>query len=115
MGPCQSFPWRDAFLFGLAPGGACHAPFLTVGAVRSYRTVSPLLPAGAESGLFSVALSLRRPLKAAPAGVTRRLISVEPGLSSMGEPTAAVRPSGMVRFNAFALRRSSQPYDGRKD
>jgi len=29
-------------LFGLAPGGACLAPFLAVGAVRSYRTVSPL-------------------------------------------------------------------------
>ena len=29
-------------LFGLAPGGACRAPFLAVGAVRSYRTVSPL-------------------------------------------------------------------------
>ena len=28
-------------LFGLAPGGACHAPFLAVGAVRSYRTLSP--------------------------------------------------------------------------
>jgi hypothetical protein len=29
-------------LFGLAPGGACHAPFLTVGAVSSYLAVSPL-------------------------------------------------------------------------
>ena len=29
-------------LFGLAPGGACHASFLTVGAVGSYPTVSPL-------------------------------------------------------------------------
>ena len=31
-----------ASLFGLAPGGACRAPFLAVGAVGSYPTVSPL-------------------------------------------------------------------------
>ena len=68
-------------LFGLAPGGACRAPFLTVGAVRSYRTVSPL-PAVAEAragGLFSVALSLGLP----PPGVTRHLAFPEPGLSSL--------------------------------
>lgn len=29
-------------LFGLAPGGVCHATFVTKGAVRSYRTLSPL-------------------------------------------------------------------------
>ena len=29
-------------LFGLAPGGVCHAAGVTAGAVRSYRTVSPL-------------------------------------------------------------------------
>jgi len=33
---------RLAFLFGLAPGGACRAAFLTVGAVGSYSTVSAL-------------------------------------------------------------------------
>ena len=67
-------------LFGLAPGGACLAPFLAVGAVRSYRTVSPL-PAVAEAragGLFSAALSLGSP----PPDVIRHLASVEPGLSS---------------------------------
>jgi len=31
-------------LFGLAPGGVCRAAFVTEGAVRSYRTVSPLPP-----------------------------------------------------------------------
>src|SRR5690349_23455312 len=30
-----------ASLFGLAPGGACRARFLTVAAVGSYSTVSP--------------------------------------------------------------------------
>jgi len=29
-------------LFGLAPGGVCRAAAVTVGAVRSYRTISPL-------------------------------------------------------------------------
>ncbi len=59
-------------LFGLAPGGVCHAASVTSRAVRSYRTLSPL-PVPADSGpaaiggLLSVALSvaLRRP------GVTR--------------------------------------------
>ena len=31
-----------ASLFGLAPHGVYRAPFVAVGAVRSYRTVSPL-------------------------------------------------------------------------
>ena len=44
--------------------------------MRSYRTVSPL--PRKRGGLFSVALSLGSP----PAGVTRRHIAVEPGLSS---------------------------------
>ena len=38
-------PARASFapsLFGLAPGGVCHAAGVTAGAVRSYRTVSPL-------------------------------------------------------------------------
>jgi hypothetical protein len=52
-------------LFGLAPGGACHAPFLTVGAVSSYLAVSPL-PITRIGGLFSVALSLKPCYKARP-------------------------------------------------
>jgi len=50
-------------LFDLASGGACHAPLVAKGAVRSYRTVSPLpLPISngyERGGLFSVALSLK--------------------------------------------------------
>ncbi len=52
-------------LFGLAPDGACHAPFLTVGAVGSYPTVSPL-PILGIGGLFSVALSLKPRPKVRP-------------------------------------------------
>ena len=68
-------------LFGLAPGGACHAVPVARSAVGSYPTLSPF-PCFAEAsqgGLLSVALSLGSP----PAGVTRRLYAVEPGLSSL--------------------------------
>ena len=70
-------------LFGLAPGGVYRAAAVAGSAVRSYRTLSPLPPAGPEGpvrlgGLLSVALSLGSP----PPGVTRHRASVEPGLSS---------------------------------
>ena len=66
-------------LFGLAPGGVCHAAPVAEGAVRSYRTISPLRQAEARfRGFFSVALSLGSP----PPGVTRHRVSMEPGLSS---------------------------------
>jgi hypothetical protein len=48
-----------ASLLGIAPGGGCRAVYVTVAAVRSYRTVSPLPDPGrsrAIGGLFSVAL-----------------------------------------------------------
>jgi hypothetical protein len=83
-------------LFGLAPGVVYPATAVTDGAVRSYRTLSPL-PSFAEAskgGLLSVALSLGSP----PPGVTRHRVSVEPGLSSPRQVSplrkAAIRPSG---------------------
>jgi hypothetical protein len=63
-------------LFGLAPGGACHAAFVAEDAVRSYRTISTLprpifarktWPVG---GVISVALSLGSP----PADVIRHRV-----------------------------------------
>jgi len=49
-------------LFGLAPGGACHAATVAGRAVRSYRTLSPLPHSrGQCGGLLSVALSLGSP------------------------------------------------------
>ena len=76
-------------LFGLAPSGACHAASIAGDAVRSYRTLSPLPAAEAEGGLLSVALSLGSP----PAGVTRRLFAVEPGLSSLPLAGKSGRPA----------------------
>ncbi len=81
LGPARPCPGqgRGALsLFGLAPGGACHAVPVAGSAVGSYPTLSPLPSAEALGGLLSVALSLGSP----PAGVTRRLFAVEPGLSS---------------------------------
>jgi len=75
------FPGNLPLLFGLAPGGVFPAAAVAGGAVRSYRTVSPLPPARSyrgRGGVLSVALSLGLP----PPDVTRHRTSVEPGLSS---------------------------------
>jgi hypothetical protein len=86
-------------LFGLAPGGVCPAACVAAGAVRSYRTISPLplpfltLSASAgrdglgKGGLFSVALSLG----SRPPDVIRHRMSMEPGLSSRTGLSALVR------------------------
>src|SRR5215469_2775115 len=66
----RRFPGCLPLLLGLAPGGVFPAATVAGGAVRSYRTVSPLPPArGSEQvgGVLSVALSLGSP----PPGVTR--------------------------------------------
>jgi hypothetical protein len=72
-------PWTQAParpLFGIAPGGACHAATVTSHAVGSYPTFSPL-PCK-QGSLFSVALSLGLPRP----GVTRHPFFMESGLSS---------------------------------
>ncbi len=86
-------------LFGLASGGVYHATDVTIGAVRSYRTLSalPVLISRESSvigGLLSAALSVR---SLCP-GVTRHRISVKPGLSSQPHKCsqAAIRSSDMV-------------------
>ncbi len=83
------FPRARPPLFGLAPGGVCHATSVARRAVRSYRTISPL-PWFAEArrgGLISVALSLGSP----PAAVSRHRGSMEPGLSSAAGCIATTR------------------------
>jgi len=56
-----------ALLFDLASGGVFHAINITIYAVRSYRTISPL--PSYNGGIFSVALSIGSHLP----GVTWRL------------------------------------------
>ncbi len=53
-----SLPRQPVPLFGLAPGGVYLATDITAGAVRSYRTFSPLPPRMGLGGIFSVALSV---------------------------------------------------------
>ena len=64
-----------ALLFGLAPGGVYHASTVTIAAVRSYHTISPL-PRRLKTtgGIFSVALSMN----SRPPGVTWRLVLWSP-------------------------------------
>ena len=88
-------------LFGLAPGGVCRAADVAAGAVRSYRTLSPLPRqyATRRGGLLSVALSLKpHPARgSAPPDVIRHRISVEPGLSSPATfRSLPERPSGRL-------------------
>jgi hypothetical protein len=102
-------------LFGLAPGGACHAAGVAVSAVRSYRTLSPL--PRERGGLLSVALSLGLP----PPDVIRHPFSVEPGLSSIPAGRDSGRPadwSGYVRPRAGEVnsprQRKSGPFGPRQ-
>ena len=62
-------------LFGLASHGVYPASLITQTAVRSYRTFSPLLPAGepAGSGTFSVALAVALRLGVSPRSLTGML------------------------------------------
>ena len=84
---------------GLAPGGVCRAPLVTEGAVRSYRTVSPLpAPCGA-GGLFSVALSFESP---------RLAVSQHPALRSPDFPRRT--PEGPAATTCPARARSEKDY-----
>jgi hypothetical protein len=94
-----------SLLFGLAPGGACHAAGVAAGAVRSYRTFSPLPAVGPRGppsgGSLSVALSLGSP----PPDVIRRRVYVEPGLSSACSEKR--RPSGRLARREIGAGRAA--------
>ena len=96
-------PARGRPYLVLLPVGFTVPRPLPARAVRSYRTLSSLLPrpAGRFGGLLSVALSLGLP----PAAVSRHRVSMEPGLSSacparckQQTAAAAVRPTGLWRI-----------------
>src|SRR5258708_32172561 len=63
--PGDRWTGRPVSLFGLAPCGVLPAARVTAGAVRSYRTFSPLplarLSTTLRGGIFSVPLSFRLP------------------------------------------------------
>jgi hypothetical protein len=94
-------------LFGFAPGGVCRAAFVAEGAVRSYRTVSPLLPSLAGG----VAVSS---LWHFPWGRPRRTLSgtVSPWSPDFPLPlrAAAARPTDVPRNGAGgAIRQGAAP------
>ncbi len=68
-------------LFGLAPGGVCHADPVASAPVRSYRTLSPL-PVPESHRRFALCGTFPCAPEGTPAGVTRHPCFVEPGLSS---------------------------------
>jgi hypothetical protein len=103
-------------LFGLAPGGVCRAACVAAGAVRSYRTVSPLPPCRSPQ---------RREMRAAvcslwhfpwaqhPPDVIRHRMPMEPGLSSRTafRPTSE-RPSSRLTDKGWGvLGGTSRPQD----
>ena len=98
-------------LLGLAPGGVFPAAAIAGGAVRSYRTISPLPPMRSQAGsrglggVFSVALSLGSP----PPAVNRHRVFVEPGLSSLPVAEKSGHPTvwhGMIWASLAELSKS---------
>lgn len=86
----RAMPTRS--LFGLAPGGACHATPVAGGAVRSYRTVSPLPGPHAERSGRAVCSLWRYPSGCPGRVLPGAIAPSEPGLSSQRD-RARARPS----------------------
>jgi hypothetical protein len=106
---------REAFapsLFGLAPGGVCRAAGVTAGAVRSYRTVSPL------PRLVTQRAAAVCSLWHCPWARTRRTLSGTvcpwspdfPPRQPFGFAGAAVRPTDRTGMGSRARAVKSQPY-----
>ena len=94
------------FLFGLAPGGVCRAAGVTAGAVRSYRTVSPL-PAPPVAGWSRRSVLCGTFPGLAPAGRYPAPFvhgaRTFPPRQPFGFAGAAVRPTDAMHLFAFAV------------
>lgn len=100
-------PFRCALpLFGLAPGGVCHAASVAGRAVRSYRTLSPLPGARRPRRRFALCGTFPCPVCTGPAGVTRHPCFVEPGLSSASDEVMTRLPGSPARGGHLAWPRS---------
>jgi len=101
-------------LFGLAPDGVFRAASLALRAVGSYPTFSPL-PAAETStagGIFSVALSVGKPLDFAARVYRRpdrRYAASRPMVFGLSSPT---RSRGLERFSALQNRRQLNSRSG---
>ena len=87
-------------LFGLAPGGVCHAVAVASPPVRSYRTLSPLpvRPFRGSHRRFALCGTFPCAPRGAPAGVTRHPCFVEPGLSSRLATRGCLRPPDKAAY-----------------
>ncbi len=82
-------------LFGLAPGGVYHATAVTGGAVRSYRTLSPLPPGRSVRAVcFLWHFPWGRPRRALPGTVFPWSPDFPPPGVAKAHRKAAIRPSG---------------------
>ena len=77
------------FLFGLAPSGVCLAKYVTISAVRSYHTLSPL-PRNARRFPFCGAIPEGSSLP--PPGVTRHRVSWSPDFPHIKVRSSSHRP-----------------------
>lgn len=94
-------------LFDLAPAGVCHATHVTVSAVGSYPTFSPLPTTCCRRSVFCG--TVRRADYARP-GVTWQPCPMEPGLSSSGcSPRATVRPAAPRNITKLSLADHAVP------
>jgi hypothetical protein len=119
---------RLPLLLGLAPGGVCPAAAVAGGAVRSYRTISPLPPMPSHEtrpigrqgsavcfcGTFPrVAPAGRYPapcLRGARTFLPPPAPRVTPGATRKAGRRAAIRPSGMGEYGiARPLRQTAAP------
>jgi hypothetical protein len=108
LGPSSAKIWGLPSLLGLAPGGVCPATAVAGGAVRSYRTISPLPPAACLAagvglgGMFLWHFPWGRPRRALPG-------TVFPWSPDFPPPAlrrkAAIRPSGARILGLAAERR----------
>jgi len=105
-------PLREASLFALAPGGVCRAAPVAGGAVRSYRTVSPL-PRAPRGAVRRSALCCTF-LRVTPTGRWPAPCPVVPGLSSAALSDRRVRPDGSSESNIARARRPGKRRTGER-
>ena len=96
-------PHRLPLLLGLAPGGVYPAAAVAGGAVRSYRTISPLPPSNPKrvdglGGVFLWHFPWGRPRRGLPGTVPPWSPDFPPSARNQPGRRAAIRPSGMGRF-----------------
>ena len=106
-----TFASEDSFsrLFGLAPCGVYHAACITAGAVRSYRTFSPLPFAALGAGFFACAWKHAPCWRMAVSSLwhwpSRRLDAPVPGVTRHTAPRSPDFPPPYAQVRTAAIAR----------